>query len=148
MPLGEKHSARLARFALKDPFLNFWFRFIYRNKSAVELQNFVYIRRIIDRDYSTYCGRFLERFFIDILTEEQKYNRIGSYWEDKNLNEIDLVAVNDLDKKLFIAEVKTNPKNGNLYELHAKSHNLLRQFPGYQVEWAGLSLQDIKKYLK
>lgn len=146
-PIGEKYSPRLVKFALKDPFLNFWFRFIYRNQSAVELQNFSYIKQIIERDYSTYCGRFLERFFIEILAGQKKYNRIGSYWEEKNLNEIDIVAVNDLEKKLFIAEVKTNPKNLSLPELHLKAYNLLRQFPGYQPEFVGLTLKDVKKYM-
>jgi hypothetical protein len=146
MPLDEKPASRLLKFAIKDPFLNFWFRFIYRNWSAIELKNFDYVRRIIDRDYSTYCGRFLERFFLEILAQGKKYNRIGTYWESKNLNEIDIVAVNDLDKELFIAEVKMNPKKLNLHELEMKSQNLLAHYRDYHVQWAGLSLKDAIKY--
>jgi hypothetical protein len=147
MPLDEKPGSRNIKFAIKDPFLNFWFRFIYRNRSAIELKNFDYVRRIIDRDYSTYCGHFLERFFRELLALQKKYNRIGSYWEAKNLNEIDIVAINDLEKQILIAEVKTNPKKINLYELQLKAQNLLKHYPDYQVEWAGLSLKDVKKYL-
>lgn len=146
-PLNEKPLSLRIKFAIKDPFLNFWFHFIYRNWSAVELKNFDYIHRIIERDYSTYCGKFLERFFIELITSTKKYNHIGPYWEKKNLNEIDIVAVNDLDKELLIAEVKMNPKNFNLYELQNKAKNLLNDYPNYKVEWTCLSLEDAKRFL-
>lgn len=147
MPFDEKPASRLLKFAIKDPFLTFWFRFLYKNWSAVELKNFEYIRRIIDRDYSTYCGKFLERFFLELLAGQKKYNRIGTYWEAKNLNEIDIIAVNDLDKQLFIAEVKMNPLKFSMKTLQAKAQNLLKNYPNYQVEWAGLSLENAKDYL-
>lgn len=147
MPFDEKPASRLLKFGMKDPFLTFWFRFLYKNWSAVELKNFTYIRRIIDRDYSTYCGRFLEKFFLDLLAGQKKYNRIGTYWEAKNLNEIDIVAANDLDKQLFIAEVKMNPNKFSMKNLQAKAQNLLKNYPDYQVEWAGLSLANVKEYL-
>lgn len=147
LPLGAKPGSRLIKYAMKDPFLNFWFRFFYRNRSAIELKNFDYIRRMIDRDYSHYCGRFLERFFIELINHQKKYNQIGTYWETKNLNEIDLVAVNNLDKELLIADIKLNPKKLNIAELRFKAQNLLKEYPDYHVEWVGLSLQDAIRYL-
>jgi AAA+ ATPase superfamily predicted ATPase len=147
VPLDEKVASRMVKYAIKDPFLNFWFRFIYRNRSAIELKNFEYVHKIIDRDYATYCGRFLERFFLDLLALKKKYNRLGTYWEAKNINEIDIVGVNDLEKQLFIAEVKINPKKLNLHELQTKAQNLIKNYPDYQVLWAGLSLKDATEYL-
>lgn len=144
--LDEKPNSRMVKFAIKDPFLNFWFRFIYRNRSAIELKNFDYIRQIIDRDYATYCGRFLERFFLELLALKKKYNRLGTYWEAKNLNEIDIVGVNDLEKELFIAEVKINSKKLNLHALQAKAQNLIKNYPDYQIQWAGLSLKDAAQF--
>ena len=147
MPFDEKPASRNIKYALKDPFLNFWFRFIYRNRSAIEIKNFNYVLQIIDRDYPTYCEKFLERFFLDLLALQKKYNRIGSYWESKNLNEIDIVAVNDLEKKIFLAEVKINPKKLNLHKLQQKAVNLLMHYKYYEVEWGCLSLPDAVKYL-
>lgn len=147
LPFDGKPTSRLLKFAIKDPFLNFWFHFFYRNRSAIELKNFDYIHRIIDRDYSAYCGRMLERFFLELLAGQKKYNKIGTYWESKNLNEIDIVAVNDLNKELLIAEVKINPKKLNLYELQMKGQNLVKQYAGYKVQWAGFSLQDAAQFL-
>jgi len=146
-PFDAKPGSQRLKFAIKDPFLNFWFRFFYRNRSAIELKNFDYVRRIIDRDYLMYTGRFLERFFQELLVEQKKYNRLGTYWEAKNLNEIDIVAVNDLDKELFIAEVKINPKKCNLFELEFKAKGLVQQYPDYKVEYECLSLRDAAKYL-
>lgn len=33
---------------------------------------------------------------------EKKYNTIGTYWERGNENEIDIVAVNDIEKDIFL----------------------------------------------
>jgi AAA+ ATPase superfamily predicted ATPase len=90
-PINAKPNARLVKYRLNDHFLKFWFRFIHRNWSAVETGNFSYIRQIISRDFQTYCGRLLEQFFHDLFALSGKYNQIGTYWEKKNLNEIDLV---------------------------------------------------------
>ncbi|MBM3198533.1 MAG: ATP-binding protein [Chlamydiae bacterium] len=147
VPIQEKASSQRVKFGIKDPFLQFWFYFIYRNSSAVELKNFTYIRRILDRDYTTYSGRLLERFFRELVASTNKYNRVGSYWEKKNLNEIDIVAINDLDRELFLAEVKRNPQNYHPHELQNKAQNLLKEYPSYKVEFVGLSLEDAKSFL-
>ena len=143
----EKPASRQMKFAIKDLFLNFWFRFIYRNRSSLELKNYEYVQQIIDRDYSAYSGRVLERFFLELLAQQKKYNRMGTYWESKNLNEIDIVAVNDMDKKILIAEVKMNSKKLNLYELQQKGQNLIKGYRDYEVEWAGLTLSDAAQFL-
>ena len=57
------------------------------------------------------------------------------------------MAVNDLDKELFIAEVKINPKKCNLFELEFKAKGLVQQYPDYKVEYECLSLRDAAKYL-
>lgn len=147
LPLLEKPSSRLVKYAIKDQFIHFWFRFFYRNWSAIELKNFDYVQKMIERDYSVYSGKVLEKFFIELLSLQKRFNKIGTYWESKNLNEIDIVAVNDLDKELFIAEVKLNPKKINLFALQAKAQKIIQQYPDYKVEWAGLTLEDIPKYL-
>ena len=58
-------------------------RFIYGNGSAVEIENFDYVRRIIERDFDTYSGKPLEELFKTILIESKQFNHIGSYWDSK-----------------------------------------------------------------
>jgi hypothetical protein len=141
-PIDAKAGSRLQKYYIRDNFLNFWFRFIYRNLSAVETGNFAYLREIVARDYATWSGRILERFFHELYAASGNYNRIGSYWERGNKNEIDLVAVNDLRKELVIAEIKVNKSRINLAELEKKAKNLLSAYPGYRVEFRALGVED------
>lgn len=147
-PVGAKPASRLQKYKITDNFLNFWFRFIFRNRSAVETENYSYIKDIINRDYSSYSGRMLERFFHQIFAETGKYNVIGSYWEKGNQNEIDLLAINDLKKEITMADIKLDRGKINLNALKAKAGGLLNIYSGYKVKWLGLSLEDVKDYLK
>ena len=146
-PINAKPNSRLQKYRITDNFLNFWFRFIYRNRSAVETGNFGYVKDIIRRDYSVYCGRMLENFFHDLLADTGQFNQIGSCWERGNENEIDIVAVNDLKKEIILAEVKMNKSRINIAVLEKKTKNLLQDYRGYKPIWLGLSLEDAKNYL-
>lgn len=147
VPMTAKPGGRLQKYFIRDNFLDFWFRFIHRNNSAVETGNFGYLREVIERDYATWSGRLLERFFRDLLAATGRYNKIGSYWERGNRNEIDLVAVNDLDKRLMIAEIKRNKARISLTELEAKARLLLENYRGYEVEYRALGLEDAAAFL-
>lgn len=146
-PINAKPGGRLQKYYLRDNFLSFWFRFIYRNLSAVETGNFGYVRGVIERDYATWSGKILERFFHDLYADSGKYNRIGSYWERGNKNEIDLVAVNDLRKELVIAEIKRNKSRISLSALQHKAERLLQDYQGYKVEYRALGLEDATEFL-
>lgn len=146
-PINAKPNSRLQKYKITDNFLNFWFRFIYRNRSAVETGNFGYVKDIIRRDYAVYCGRLLENYFRDLMTDTGHYNQIGSYWERGNENEIDIVAVNDSKKEIVVAEVKRNKARINLAALEKKAEGLLNDYRGYKPVWLGLSLEDSKSFL-
>jgi AAA+ ATPase superfamily predicted ATPase len=146
-PVNARPNARLLKYFINDNFLNFWFRFIFRNRSAVETGNFAYIREVIDRDYATWSGLMLERFFHELFAESGNFNVIGSYWEKGNQNEIDLVAVNDLKKKLTVAEIKMNKARINLDVLKKKAGKLLDSYGGYEVTLLALALDDAVDYL-
>lgn len=147
-PIDAKPNSRIQKYRITDNFLNFWFRFIYRHRSAVETGNFNYVKQIIDRDYSVYSGRVLESFFHRLFADSQRYNRIGSYWEKDNRNEIDLVAINDMEKKIVTAEIKLNKSRIRLGGLKKKSGKLLASYPRYTPEWLALGLEDAKDYIE
>ena len=146
-PINAKPNSRSQKYKIVDNFLNFWFYFIYRNRSAIETGNFKYVKEIIQRDYSTYSGPVLERFFKELFAEANQYNCIGSYWEKDHQNEIDLVAINDMKKAMVIAEVKLNKKRVGLGALKEKAKKLVAGYPKYQVEYQGLSLEDVEKFI-
>ncbi len=142
-PIFSKEQSRTLKYEITDNFLNFWFRFIYKYRSAVEIENYEYVKEIVKRDFSMYRGRFLEKYFIEKLKKTKKYSNIGTYWERGNQNEIDIVAVNDSDKSLLIAEVKVNQNRIDLKLLERKAQKIVTKFPHYRVEYRGFSLEDI-----
>ncbi|WP_252179893.1 ATP-binding protein [Endozoicomonas sp. 4G] len=143
-----KPGTRLVKYRIADAFLAFWFRFIYKYRSAVEIGNFPFIHKVIERDYPTWSGHWLEEIFREVIAETGEYNIVGSYWDRGNQNEIDLVAINELDKKALIAEIKRNPKNIRKTHLQEKSAKLVQQLRGYEIEYRGFSLDDLADYLR
>ena len=145
-PITAKVNTKVQKYEIVDNFLSFWFRFIFKYQSLIEAENFNRLKEIIKRDISTFKGKFLEKLFIELLKEKQIYTKIGSYWERGNQNEIDIVAIDDVDKKLLICEVKLNKKRLNYNELVLKSQKLIQHYKNYKVEYKLLSLEDINNF--
>jgi AAA+ ATPase superfamily predicted ATPase len=142
-PIFARPGSRSVKYEIIDAFFNFWFRFIYKYKSAIEIENYSYVKDIVLRDYATYSGRFLERLIIEQLKESHDFSSIGTYWEKKNQNEIDIVALNEATKSMFVAEVKRNPQKLNMEKLKLKAQKIMAQHPEYSVKFKGYSLQDL-----
>lgn len=141
-PIFARQNSRNNKFYINDNFLNFWFRFVYNNQSAIEMGNFKYVKDILKREFNTYSGRFLERWFIDKLEISEEYSVIGSYWNKKDI-EIDIIALNEYDKKALIAEVKLNKDKINLKLLNEKVKHIENELSGYEINLAGYSLDDM-----
>ncbi len=142
-PYLATENSRNVRYGIKDNFLNFWFRFIYKYRSAVEIGNLDYVRAKVSADYSTYSGWILERYFRQRYRESGLYNLVTNYWEKDGSNEIDLIAVNDADREIVIGEVKRNPRRIDLHGLEEKSRNIVSRRKGWHVEYVALSLEDM-----
>lgn len=143
-PILAKPTSRSLKYEINDHFLRFWFRFIYKNRSAIEAGNLGYIRSVVARDYTSFSGKTLERFFIDRLKSLQKFNQIGTYWERQNTNEIDIVAIDQLNKSILIAEVKRNPEKIQLEQLKQKASNLLVNFSNFEVTYKSYALIQMR----
>ena len=73
-----------------------------------------------------------ETFIKEALKESLLFNRIGSYWDRRGLNEVDVVAINDDKKYILLGECKLNKAKGKINQLMAKSIELEREFESYQ----------------
>ena len=142
-PLGAKEGSRDNKYSINDNFLNFWFRFIYKYRSTVEIGNLGYVRNIVERDYETYSGIILEKYFRSSLIESDSFSEVGSYWDKKGENEIDIIALNEMEKQLFFYEVKRNKKRISIPELEKKSINIIKDYHSFSIEYRGLSLDDM-----
>lgn len=73
----------------------------------------------------------------------RKNTGIGSYWNRKGEDEIDLIAVDELDKKAVVAEIKRNKNNIKMDKLMQKGLSVQMALKGYSVEYIGLSMEDM-----
>ena len=145
-PLFEKSSAKNVRYVIEDNFFTFWFRFIYKYSYMLEIENYESVKTIINRDYETFSGLMLERYFKRVLIERQVYTRIGGWWDRKGENEIDIVAENELDDTATFFEVKRKAENIDMEKLEAKAAAFMRatgEFKGYSLSYKGLSMTDM-----
>ena len=98
-PLFAKEGSQTVRYEVSDNFLRFWFRYIERNRTLIELGNYEGLSRLINEDYPTYPGKTLELYFKQKMQESFEYRAIGSWLEPKgSQNEGDIVAIS-LDNK-------------------------------------------------
>jgi AAA+ ATPase superfamily predicted ATPase len=142
-PFGAKEGSRFNKYSIEDNFLNFWFRFIYKYRSAIEIGNLDYVRKLVERDYETYSGLILEKYFRAILIEKKQFSNIGSYWDRHGENEIDIVGINEAEKKIVFVEIKRNKNKIKMNLLKEKSNELCKKFPNYETEYIGLSVEDM-----
>ena len=145
-PLFEKSSTKNVRYTIEDNFFMFWFRFIYKYSYMLEIENYESLKTIINRDYETFSGLMLERYFRRVLIERRAYTRIGGWWDRKGENEIDIVAENELNDEATFFEVKRKAGNIDMEVLGHKVAAFLRatgEFKGYKISCKGLSLDDM-----
>ena len=68
---------------------------------------------------------------------------VGHWWDKSGENEIDLIAIEKLDKHVTIGEVKRNEKKISMQTLEEKFANIRSHFRGYQIQFVALSLGDM-----
>ncbi len=136
-------NSRNVKYGIKDNFLNFWFRFIYKYRSAVEIGNISYIHEKVLADYDTYSGFILEKYFRQLYQEMGLYNIVTNYWEKNGQNEIDLIAVNEADREIVIGEVKRNKRRIDLHKLQEKSEMIQQKRKNWAISFTALSLDDM-----
>lgn len=145
-PLFEKSPNKNVHYAIGDKFLNFWFRYIYKYDYMLEIGANDKLRQLAGKNYFTYSGQVLEAWFRDKLAETGGYTRIG-YWHDRRgENEIDIIAVDDLERRAEIYEVKRQARDIDLAVLRAKADAFLKttgQLKGYEIRFGGLSIEDM-----
>ena len=142
-PIFASERSKGVKYKLNDNFLQFWFRFIYPNLDLVENHRSDLLLDIVKKGYDVYSGLVLERYFQQKLWEEERFTIIGNWWDSKGENEIDIVAVNRIDRTARIAEVKINRNKISMPVLKEKSQKLIGELKRYQIEYTGYSLEDM-----
>jgi len=141
-PIFSKENSRDVRWQICDNYLRFYFRFISGNQSAVEFRRFDLLKENIRSGYAQYSGKVLEDYFKEKIAEEEKFTEIGSYWDKKGENEIDIIVMNDLDRKATVIEVKRDIRKARLADLKKKSETV-PGLSGNDIVYRVLSMDDM-----
>ena len=141
------NTKNTVRFRISDLFLQFWFRFIERNRTMVELDNYGDLTELVLAKYPTYSGFTLERYFRQKLAEEGGYREIGSWWVPKlglEASEIDIVAIRSTGKKALVAEVKRQRRNYDHKKFIQKVDRIkTTALSGFDVETRLFTMEDM-----
>lgn len=145
--MSKPGSKNTVRFRISDNFMQFWFRFIERNRSMIELDNYDDLRDVVMRDYPAYSGLILEKYFRQLLTEGGGFREMGSWWEakaGKEANEIDIVGIRTEGKSALVAEVKRNARNYDNKSFMAKiEHIRAKILSRYEMESRLYTMDDM-----
>ncbi|MCM1143062.1 MAG: AAA family ATPase [Muribaculum sp.] len=146
LPYGFKPLSKNAIYEIHDNFFTFWFRFVFKYGHMIEIGAYSQLKTLIMRDYPTFSGKMLERYFQAKAAESGKYTFIGRWWDRKGENEIDMVAGNEIEKTLDIVEIKRRRKNIDMESLAEKAETFIRQSGSigeYSLELKGLDMEDM-----
>jgi len=138
-----KPGGRNTRWQLNDCFLRFWFRFIIRNQALVEMERNDLLLEIVEKGYEQYSGLVLEQYFRQKWMEEERVTQIGNYWDRKGENEIDMIALNDIDNTAVVAEIKRQRRKCSLTGLSEKTATIAKELSKYTVSQICLSMEDM-----
>lgn len=142
-PMWAKPNSHGIKYYIDDCFLMFWFRFIEGNRSLIELGKFDLLKEIINKEYPQFSGMMLEKYFRQLYGEHERVTEVSHWWDTHGENEIDLIAIERLDKRATIAEVKRNINKFSPVTLEQRYTLIKKNLHGYKVELKGLSLEDM-----
>jgi uncharacterized protein len=127
-PVTQKKESRNARYYLSDNYFDFWFEFIYPNKSLIEEDRQELLLSIISEKLEKHSAFVFEQVCRQLLCEIYPYiGRVGKWWY-KDI-EIDIVGINEGNKDIVFGECKWTDKKVDIDVLE----NLKRK--SVEVKW-------------
>lgn len=120
--ITEKEKSKKVRYAIKDNFINFWFKFVEPARKSVEEDNQKEIEKLLDSFENYVSKRFEDLIRREILKEINQelnifdFEKIGNQWgkfkgeKGKNTYEIDIVALNEKTREILFGECKWKDK--------------------------------------
>jgi hypothetical protein len=151
VPITANYKSRKGKYYLNDFYFAFWFRYVYPNADLIEAARGEELIDIVMEDFNAYLGMVFEKVAQDFLVEFNKAKRlpfrfvkIGKWWHKSE--EIDLVALNEKEKKALFVEVKwkdlsKRESKGILKDLERKSE--VMRLDGWE-KYYGLVAKNVK----
>lgn len=143
-PVTEPKRSKKTNYAIKDNFMDFWFKFIYPNRSYIEESNYKRFREILGTYFEKHVSFAFEGICRDFLKRQNAKNLLPAYFtkigtwygfyrhegQRKEL-EIDIAALDEKEAGILFAECKWQDLSQRDAE---KLIAALKEKAGY-VEW-------------
>jgi len=148
IPITEnKIKSKFTLYKIKDNFFNFWFRFVYPNKSLIELEKIDKVLGLIKEEFNEYVGFVFEDICKELLLDLKPidFTRVGKWWhKDK---EIDIIALNDQTKEILFCECKWKDKVNaeKISKELLKKANYVNWYPSERKEYLAIFAKSFKK---
>jgi len=123
VPITEKNpsKSKLGRYRIVDKFINFWFFYVYKNLSFLEIDQFKYVIKEIENTFNQQFVSFaFEDFVKELLIDHPEHyldfipQKIGRWW-NKN-DEIDLIAIGEQNIALIECKWQNQPVDIHTYQ--------------------------------
>lgn len=114
VPVTEENpeKSKKGQYKIKDNYINFWFKFIYPNKSFIEIGEEEIVMKKIKENF---VDNYVPFIYEDVCKEklwnmnlngefEITYDKIGRWWNNKE--EIDLVGIDTTSNNIIFGECK------------------------------------------
>ncbi|MFA4701120.1 ATP-binding protein [Pyrococcus kukulkanii] len=143
-----KEASKRGLYVIKDNYFAFWFRYVFPNKTYLEAGLAEDVWNSSGEDFNAYLGHVFEELVrnpeIFAKISGFRFTKIGKWWHRRE--EIDVVALNEREKKALFVEVKWKELGRNdvrriLTELKRKSE--LVGLDGWEKEF-GVIAKKIK----
>jgi len=130
IPVTEKNpeKSKQGLYGIQDKFFTFWFKYVFPNKSRIEIGKVDYVLKLIRGTLEQHLSQAYEAACREICTRmmeegQMQFTVIGKWWSRNE--EVDLVALDEETKTVYFGECKWSKKRVgvNVYEeLVRKSH--------------------------
>ena len=150
-----KPKTILNRYRIKDNFLFFWFRYIYKKSNLIEIGKYNELIEFILNDISNMKWFIFEKLVKQLIIKKNisnnfliNFNEIWNYW-NRSWNEIDLICFNKQSKEVVFIECKLQWKKitQNIVDWLVEKSNSIDFFIWYKKYYLYYSLDNLEELL-
>ncbi len=115
VPVSEKYpeKSKLGLYRIHDRFFEFWFKYVFPNRSRLEIGKGKEVLRMIKETFDQHLSFVFEdvckHYCIELMREGRiRFSSIGRWWQRNE--EIDIVALDEENKEIYFGEAKWSRK--------------------------------------
>lgn len=145
--IRERQTTRTARYEIRDPYLRFYFEFIYRHPEWLEQGRIKHLRKEIESRFDSYVGKqvyeeWARRRLLELADADELSfvpDEVGRAWNPRV--EIDVLAVNWKQRSAIVGECKWRREKTSCKELVALQERARRlvSIQGFKIQYACFS---------